>query len=131
MDLQLKKSKNPTMNHLIHFGIYSTANYAACFSLNTFAFVPSMKNAVLYPAFSPCNPTTTGVGFVIFQFFSWLVSLTGGYLGCCYREGALKLKGKHIVTSFLLINVFEKAGVWIWEVKGMVPRGGEEMELEM
>lgn len=74
------------MNHLIHFGIYSTVNYVACFSLNTFAFVPSMKNAVLYPAFSLCNPTTTGGGFVVFQFFSWLVSLSSGYLATAIKE---------------------------------------------
>lgn len=29
------------------------------------------------------------------------------------------------MTSLLLINVFEKAGVWSWKVKGMLPRGGE------
>lgn len=53
MDLQLKKkNNNPTMNHLVHFGIYSTA----CFSLNTFVFVPSMKHAVLYPCFWSVQP---------------------------------------------------------------------------
>lgn len=101
-----KKSKNPTVNHLIHFGIYSTASYTAYFSLNSFAFIPSMKNAVLYPLFTLCSPTTTGVEFMTFQFYSWCVSLTSGYSDYSYREGTLKL-GKHIVTC-LLINAVKK-----------------------
>lgn len=101
----------------------TTVTGTAGFSPGTFAFVPSVKSAVL----SLCKPAATGAAFVTFRFCSWRVSLSSDYPGYSYGEGALKF-GKHIVTSH---KWGERAGVWTWAVKEVVPEGGEEEKVGM
>lgn len=100
----------------------TTVTCTADFSPDTFAFVPSVKNAV----FSLCKPAAAGAGFVTFRFCSWCVSLSSDYPDYSHRERALKL-GEHTMTSH---KCGERAGVWTWEVKGVVPKGGEEERAE-